>query len=240
MKTNTDKSHLLLSGNSNLTANIDGNVIESEGNQVLLGITIDSNLSFNTHINNLCKKASPKLNALARIAGYMDFPKRRLIMKAFIASQFGCCPLIWMFHSRALNNKINSIHERALRITYNDRTSTFEELLNKNKSVSIHHRNLRVLITEPYKVKSNMATEILNEIFQNRTSSYNLRTNSSFVVRPVHSVYHGTESFSFLGQKIWELVPEHVKQSESLEIFKKKIKQWVPSRCPCRLCRIYL
>ena len=94
MKANTDKSHLLLSGNSNLTANIDGNVIESEGNQVLLGITIDSNISFNKHINNLCKKASVKLNALARIAGYMDFPKRRLIMKAFITSQFGYSPLI--------------------------------------------------------------------------------------------------------------------------------------------------
>ena len=99
MKANTNKSHLLLSGNSNLTANIDGNVIESEGNQVLLGITINSNLSFNKHINNLCKKASAKLNALARIAGYIDFPKRRLIMKAFITSQFGYCPLIWMFHS---------------------------------------------------------------------------------------------------------------------------------------------
>ena len=151
MKANTDKSHLLLSGNSNLTANIDGNVIESEGNQVLLGITVNSNLSFNKHINNLCKKASAKLNALARIAGYMDFPKCRLIMKAFITSQFGYCPLIWMFHSRALNNKINSIHERALRITYNDRTSTFEELLNKDNSASIHHRNLQLLVTELYK-----------------------------------------------------------------------------------------
>ena len=56
MKANTDKSHLLLSGNSNLTVNIDGNVIKSEGNQVLLGITIDSNLSFNKHIEDLCKK----------------------------------------------------------------------------------------------------------------------------------------------------------------------------------------
>ena len=73
-----------------------------------------------------------------------------------------------------------------------------------------------------------MAPEILNEIFQNRTSSYNLRTNSSFAVRPVHSIYHGTESLSFLRPKIWELVPEDAKQSESLEIFKKKIKQWVP------------
>ena len=87
MKANTDKSHVLLSGNSNLSANIDGNVIESEGNQVLLGINIDSNLSFNKHINNLCKKASAKRNALARIAGYVDFPKRRFIMKAFITSQ---------------------------------------------------------------------------------------------------------------------------------------------------------
>ena len=108
MKANTDKGHLLLSGNSNLTANIDGNVIDSEGNQVLLGKAIDSTLSFNKHINNLCKKASAKLNALARIAGYMDFPKRRFIMKAFITSQFGYCPLIWMFHSRALNNKFYS------------------------------------------------------------------------------------------------------------------------------------
>ena len=165
LKANTDKSHLLLSRNSNLTANIDGNIIESVGNQVLLGISIDSNLSFNKHINNFCKKASAKLNAVARIAGYMDFPKRRLIMEAFITSQFGYCPLIWMFHSRALINKINSIHERALRITYNGRTSTFEELLNKDNSVSIHHRNLQVLVTKLYKVKSNMTQEILNEIF---------------------------------------------------------------------------
>ena len=85
-----------------------------------------------------------------------------------------------------------------------------------------------------------MAPEILNEIFQNRTSSYNLRTNSSFAVRPVHSDYHGTESLSFLGPKIWELVPEDAKQSESLHISKKKIKQRVPSTCPCRLCCIYL
>ena len=99
---------------------------------------------------------------------------------------------------------------------------------------------MQVLLTELHKVKSNMAPEVLNEIFQNRTSSYNLRTNSSFAVRPVHSVYHGTESLSFLGSKIWKLVPEDAKQSESLEIFKKKIKQWVPLRCPCRLSHIYL
>ena len=61
-------------------------------------------------------------------------------MKAFVESQFGYCPL-WMFHSRELNNEINRIHERALRITCKDQSSIFQELLVKGNSVSIHHRN---------------------------------------------------------------------------------------------------
>ena len=170
----------------------------------------------------------------------MDIKKRRMIMKAFVTSQFSYCPLIWMFHSRALNKKINTIHERSHRITYNDRTSIFEELLRKDNSVTVHHRNLQVFSTKLYKVENNMDPEIVNEVFQKRTSSYNLRANSSFFTRPVHSVYNGTESRSFLGPKIWELEPEDAKQSKSLEVFKNKIKKWVPSRCPCRLCRVYL
>ena len=107
LKANTEKSRLLLSGSNKLTANIDRNIIESEDNQILLGITINFNLSFNKYITNLCKKASTKLNALGRIPCYMDLPKRWVIMKSFITSQFGYWPLIWMFHSRALKNEIN-------------------------------------------------------------------------------------------------------------------------------------
>ena len=91
-----------------------------------------------------------------------------------------------------------------------------------------------------FKIKNNMAPEFFNEIFQNRALPYNLRTNSNFSSRQVHSVYHRTESLSFLGPKIWELVPVDTKQPESLKIFKNNIKKWVPSRCPCRLCRIFL
>ena len=112
MKVNTGKSHLLLSGISRATATIDNSYIESEDEQVLLGITIDSNLTFKNHINSIFKKVSQKLNALARIAPYMNIQKRRTIMNSFLTPQFSYCPLIWMFHSRRLNNKINSIHDR--------------------------------------------------------------------------------------------------------------------------------
>ena len=125
MKVNAGKSHLLVSGNVKSKAQIDNNYIDSEKEQWLLGITIDSNLTFENHINNICKIASQKLNALARVAPYMNLQKRSIIMKSFVTSQFGYCPLILMFHSRRLNNKINSIDERALRITYQDHISTF-------------------------------------------------------------------------------------------------------------------
>ena len=202
MKVNTGKSHLLVSGNARSKAKIDNNYTESEKEQVLLGITIDSNLTFENHINNICKKVSQKLNALARVARYMNTQKRRKIMNFFVTSQFGYCPLIWMFHSRRLNNKINSIHERALRITYQDHISTFQELLNKGNSVSIHRRNLQALATEMFKIHRGFSPDILREVFVPKISLYNLRRNNTFERRQVHSLYHGTESLSFLGPKI--------------------------------------
>ena len=107
---------------------------------LLLGVKFDSNLSFENHVTSLCKKASQKLHALARISHYMDLNKRRNLMKAFITSQFSYCPLIWMFHSRNLNNKINRIHERALRLVYQNNLS-FSELLDLDNSVTVHQKN---------------------------------------------------------------------------------------------------
>ena len=145
-----------------------------------------------------------------------------------------------MFHSRRLNNKINTIHERALRIPYQDHISTFQELLNKDNSVSIHRRNLQALATEMFKIHMSLSPDILRQIFVPKISLYNLRRNNTFERRQVHSVYHGTESLSFLGQKIWDLVPLELKQLESLEVCKLKIRKWIPFECPCRLCRTYI
>ena len=78
----------------------------------------------------------------------MSTGKRRLIFKAFIISQFSYCPLLLMFHTKKLNNRINGLHEKALRVTYQDRYSSFSELLNVDKSLYIHYRNIKYLLTE--------------------------------------------------------------------------------------------
>ena len=94
----------------------------------------------------------------------MELPKRRILMNAFFEAQFNYCPIIWMFHSRCLNNKINRLHERCLRMIYNDKISNFEELLNKDNSVSIHHNNIHALAIEMYKVANDMSPDIMNEV----------------------------------------------------------------------------
>ena len=90
-----------------------------------------------------------------------------------------------------------------------------------------------------FKVKNNIAPEIMKGLFTPKMSSYDLRNNNSFKRRRVKSVWHGTESVSYLGPKIWDLVSNEIKESESLNAFKFKIKRWVHEGCPCRIYKIY-
>ena len=145
-----------------------------------------------------------------------------------------------MFHSRGLNNKINRIHERALRITYNDKSSSYGELLTKDGSATVHHRHIRALAIEIYKVMQRISLPLLNEVFVPRQCNYELRGNNFLERRRVKSVRYGTKSISSLAPKIWEVLPNEIKDSDTLQIFKAKIKKWVPVQCTCRLCKIYL
>ena len=109
----------------------------------------------------------------------MELTKWRILMNAFFDSQCNYCPLIWMFHSSNLHNKTNKLHKRCLRVIYNDKTSSFEQLLANDNSVSIHHSNIQTLVIEMYKVTNGLSPEIMSEIFQIREESHcNLRYTS--------------------------------------------------------------
>ena len=118
MKANKDKCHQIVSSNEHVSMKLDNIEIENSNCERLLEVKIDLKLNFKEHLDGIIKKASRKINALSRIASYMNIEKRRLLMNSFFASQFNYCPLVWMCHHRSVNNKINRCHERCLRIVY--------------------------------------------------------------------------------------------------------------------------
>ena len=133
MKVNPKKSNLLLSSKTPKKAYFGGVLAESSSTEKLFEIQIDSDLTFDKHISPICNRVAKKINVLSRLVSYMSLDKLHMVMKAFIERQYNYCSLIWMFHSRTLSNKINRLHERALRIVYSDYKSSFCELLEKDK-----------------------------------------------------------------------------------------------------------
>ena len=169
----------------------------------------------------------------------MSLEKRRTLMKAFKESQFNYCPLIWMLHSGTLNNKINCIRERELRTAYYDFNSSFNELLGKDSSFTIHQRNVQSLAIEIYKCLHGLSPAILSEVFKfNDTIPYDLRVRNKLHARNSKTVRYGTETISFLSPKIWSLITQNIKDSGSLPCFKKNVRKWKPN-CPSHLCKTF-
>ena len=204
----------------------------------LLGINFDKNLTMSEHIKQLCKVASNKLYALARISQYIDEQKRKVLMKSFITSQFNYCPIIWMYCQRKSNNLINRIHERALRIAYNDYLSDFDSLLVKDDSVTIHHRNIQVLTHEIYKTLNNLNPQIMKEVFSLKEQSYSLRNKSLAYPNP-RTVSYGLETFGYKGSQLWHNLPNEI-QATDLPTFKKYVAEHCKNICKCNLCKPYI
>ena len=91
-----------------------------------------------------------------------------------------------------------------------------------------------------FQIKHGKAPKIVSDIFTQTTQHYNFRQNRDFRLCSVKSVYHGSESISYVGPKIWEIVLAKIKETNSLNSFKIEILKWVPQSCQCRLCKQYI
>ena len=161
-----------------------------------------------------------KNSVFARLSNFMSIKQRRVLMKSFIESQFGYCPLIWMFHGRGLNNKINHLHERSLRIVYKDNNSSFKELLKKDNSFTVHHRNIQSLAIELFKINVNLSNTIMDDILQTRILPYNLRSNTDFAKISSKIIRFGLNSLRYFASKVWNIVPSDITNASNLNIFK--------------------
>ena len=241
MKLNQIKCHFIMSSNSPelFWIRVGGQIIWESKQRELLGVIVDKKLKFDKHIENICKKASAKVTALSRLVKIVPLEQKKTLMNAFIEHQFSYCPLVWMFcWTREHNDKINHIHERGLRMVYDDYTSSYNELLRRNGSVNIHHHNIQLVAIEMFKVKYGLHVDLISCLFEINEGSLDKHT---FRIPSVKTEYMGKHSFRYFGPVVWELMlPERYKEITSLEKFKQEIKGWVPNNCKCRLCKSYV
>ena len=157
-------------------------------------------------------------------------------MNVFFKAQVSYCTLVCMCNSRMMNDKINRLHKRNL----SDKTSSFCEFISKR--CICHHttKNLQVLVTEMLKVHKNMSTELMQGFFCFRQTHYNLRNLQSFCYSIYKFCLPWFRKHINLRPRIWNLVPDRLKQLNSIDSFKIEIKGWQPEICPCRLCKTYI
>ena len=183
----------------------------------ILGVTIDRKLSFHQHVKKMCRKGQ-KLSALLGLSPYLNTNKRKTICTTMVKSQLNYCPLVWMFCPRRSNNIINKVQERALRIPYNDQLTDFKSLLSNHNEITLHQRNLQVLMTEIYKIISHIAPPIMSSLFEVRENTDNSRCFQVLSNENRRTVNYGLETICYIVSSLWANLPPEYKLASSLSI----------------------
>ena len=176
MVANPSKFQLMfLSKYKNIEKNMsfDGKTIKSSDTVELLGITLDKNINFKRHIENVCQKANNKTKARFHIRKFLNLKQAQVLAEAYISSNFRYCSLIWMFCGKMSDNLIAKTHYRTLRAIYDTQTRSYEELLHLSRKKKIHTQNLQILMVEVY--VNNISPPFTWDYFKQKNNPYNLR-----------------------------------------------------------------
>ena len=161
--------------------------------------------------------------AFSKISNQLNDSEKNLLFNAGVKSQFNYCHLVWMFCSKTSNNMINKVHEGVLRVILSDDLIDFESLLQNNKDICSHHKNIQSLMMAMF---LKLAPTIMNSMLEKRNDSYNLRNFQEFLTETRRTVSYGLETLSYRSPQLCSLLPENIKEVESLENFKKKVINW--------------
>ena len=145
-----------------------------------------------------------------------------------------------MFCPRRSSNLINKVKERALRLTYNVQLTNFKSLLSNHNELTIHQRNMQILMTEIYKIINHIALPIMSSLFEIRENIHNTRYFQVLSNESRTAVNYGQETICYRAPFLLANLPPQCKPAKFLNIFKRKIKKWKGKNCSCRLCKTYI
>ena len=239
MKANPEKFQAIAIGKKssklNLKFDINSTEIKCDDEVKLLGVNVDYDLLFDSHIASLCKKASRQLNVLKRIGKYLNLQCRLMIYHTFILSNFNYCPIIWHFCSKNNTSKMEKIQERSLRFVYNDYKIDYNSLLEKSKLPTLHVRRIRNLALESYKIINKEGPKFLHELVNLKHCNYSFRYNIADIPNVKTSRY-GINSFRYTAAKLWNDLPDNIRKASSFGMFRSMIKSWGGESCRCTAC----
>ena len=192
----------------------------------LLGITIDDKLNFDKHIGNICSRAGGQLNSLYRLSKFMSPITIRAAINCFVLSNFNYCSLAWLFTTAKSKRKIEKIHERALKLSSNDVTNSYEEMLQKLGKCTMEQDRLKKLCIEIYKTLHDLNAPYMKSLFYKSLNRTSKRLKHNINVAKHNQANFGTKSLRVLGPKLWNNLPENIKNADSLATFKKFMKSF--------------
>jgi len=208
---------------SNGNIHVNGEEIKTTDNLQLLGVTLDSDLSFSDDINLSCKKASQRIGVLMRLRNLIPTQSKLTLFKCAILPYVTYCHLVWHFCKASDTRKLERIQERGLRAVFKDNSSSYNQLLARAGLPTLLNRRLQDLSTLMYKVKHKLCPYYLCDFFSNNPSTYNLR-QSDFTMPRFNSVKYGKHSIRYLGPKLWSKLPKSMRKATSLSTFKTNIR----------------
>ena len=207
--------------------------IPSKNSVSLLGIEIDNKLSFKNYICSLIRKAAGQLNYLISKKNLLTQECKLLLIDSFLLANFNYCPLVWLFCNKALKQKQENIQKRALRFLYEDYESDYDTLLQRANKPTIELRKLRFLAIEIFKTINDLNPQYMKEIFTLNTRE---TRDSKLIVKSQNTKKYGNDTLRSLGPKIWNKLPQNIKEAKNLNTFKTLIKTWSGPTCSCSNC----
>jgi hypothetical protein len=231
MRVNTEKFQVIIFSRngfkSQATINVDGTLIRSQNVVKLLGLNFDHLLTFDVHVDDICRKAGRKLNVLARMSNTLDIESKLILFYAFVLSHFEYCAVVWHFCSRDKMRKIEKIQKQALRYVFNDYTSSYKDLLKKANRSLLYVQRLRSLLCLVKKCITKAGPIYLNDMFILNEGS-NSRMYYPLVQHKFSTIKYGFNSIRYQGSRWWNLLDTRFKVSSCL-------KEWHP-QCTCATC----
>ena len=236
MKANASKFQVMFvsrhNNNNRESITINNTEIKASHSINILGVEIDRELRFNSHIDGICSQTGKQVNAVKRLKHFLDKKSKMIIYNSYINCNFHYCSLSWMFANKTSLDKLENTNKRALRVVTNNGHLSYEELCEQEKQLTVYKRCLKAIAILIYKIKIGTAPQYLRDLFTVHDSEYDMRDNDRLILPLFNTVRFGKTSIRYLGAKLWNYIPVEIKSKASLSTFKPAVHKWLIS---CRM-----